>query len=86
VTGPTRLAVTDTPDPGRDVSLSIVAGTSACASGTCVAGVDTAGAGGVETAFANNATTTFRTWIVIVDGAGASDVGRYSITATVGPL
>jgi hypothetical protein len=86
VTGASRLDVTVTPDPGLDVSLSIVDGTSACASGTCVAGVDTAGAGGVETAFANNATTTFRTWIVIVDGAGASDVGRYSITATVGPL
>lgn len=88
VLGGARLTATVTPDPGLDLTVSITTSTSACASPTptCESGVDAAGAGGVETAFADNATTSRETYYVVVDGVGAGDAGRYSIELQQGTI
>lgn len=77
-----RVAVTVTPDPGRDFSLSSVNNSGNCnAPRTCNNSVDLAGAGGAETTyFTNKAATGSQSALFIVDSPSTG--GGFSISTS----
>lgn len=77
-----RASLTVTPGTGLDVSVSLATSLANCSGRVCVAGIDNASSGGVETASWSNATNATVTLFVVVD-TGSTGSGTFDIQADV---